>query len=384
MGERGFRRIRGALGSIAVALMVVAVVPAAHSSAQVSGQPIEERYAATGPHAVATESVTQRGRVRFEIFYPADIGDDGLQRPVVVWGNGSDATPADYEALLRHLASWGLVVVAATTTGAGDGTEILAAARYAVAAHDDPDSSLGGHLDVAAIGAAGHSQGAGGSMRASANSDGLIATTVAISLPARIWVSPGDEFAPADLTGPVLFLSGATDIVISGPSANRRYFNEAPEPAAMAMRRGAGHLEPQGDGDGFRGYLTAWLLYQLAGDVDAATAFVGGTSEFLTNPRWSHQAAKGLALPDLPDPAATITVPSTAAPQGLDDVPAPPSLEAGRLPATGWAASPIRDTLTTFALTAGAVAAAMAAHLGRHPKARRSASSHTVMSPEGS
>ena len=34
------------------------------------------------------------------------------------------------------------------------------------------------------------------------------------------------------------------------------------------------------------GYMTAWMLYQLKGDQEAAKAFVGSDAEILTNSNW--------------------------------------------------------------------------------------------------
>ena len=34
------------------------------------------------------------------------------------------------------------------------------------------------------------------------------------------------------------------------------------------------------------GYMTAWMLYQLMGDPEAAKVFVGGDAEILHNEYW--------------------------------------------------------------------------------------------------
>lgn len=344
------------LGALIAGLVLTAGPVVPEGWARQDGAAVEARYAAPGDLAVTSFSVPDEGPARFEVFHPTDIAHLAGPLPVVVWGNGSDATPAQYEALLRHLASWGMVVVAATTPNAGDGVEVLAAAHYAVAAGRDPASPLHGRIDGDAIGAAGHSQGAGGAVRASTASDGLIVTTVPISLPARIWVSPGKnhEYEPSRLTGSVLFLSGSNDIVISGPSVNRGYFDEAPEPAAMGLRRGADHLEPTGDGGGFRGYLTAWLRYQLMADTEAARAFVGGTAEFVHHPQWAHQATKGLTAPAASSPESP--APSTTAAPTETTGPTEPHHATERLPETGAAS-------TLLALSGMLLAAAAAARV---------------------
>lgn len=46
---------------------------------------------------------------------------------------------------------------------------------------------------------------------------------------------------------------------------------------------GAEHEEILQESDG---YMTAWMLWQLAGDEGAAKVFVGEGAEILTNSRW--------------------------------------------------------------------------------------------------
>jgi hypothetical protein len=275
-----------AVGAAVLALLAVVVLrPGAAGAASV----VESTYAAPGPWTVTHETMPG-----YEVFRPTDLGAGGVRHPIVTWGNGSNATPAQYAALLTHLASWGHVVIASTSTATGTGSEIMAGAQLLVAADTTPGSPYEGRLDTAHVAAVGHSQGAGGSVRATQHSGGLITTTVPINLPARIWVSPGDEYDPSQLTDPVLFLTGELDLLISSPFTVNGFYAQVPGPAVKGAVRGAGHNEVQGDGGRFRGYLTAWLRYQLAGDAVARTAFVGGPAEMATNGRWSWVGAKAL------------------------------------------------------------------------------------------
>jgi pimeloyl-ACP methyl ester carboxylesterase len=316
---------------------VVAVAPAASDEASL---PVEAVYAARGPHAIATSATTDGDGRAFELVFPADLAA-GAPHPIVTWGNGSMAVPSQYEGLLEQLASWGMVVVASTTTEAGTGDEILAGARHLVAAHGDPASRFHGRLDVSHIAAVGHSQGAGGTVRAAVASEGMITTTVTVALPNRLWVTPlkRNEFEPSLLTGPALFLGGGEDQIISGPSTNRAYYDEVPGAAAVAVLTAADHNTIQGSGGGFLGYITAWLRYQLAGDATAATAFVGPDAELARNPAWQDQASKGLVAP------APSAQPSPVAPTATEPEapPAPPATDTmpgtrARLPSSGGGA----------------------------------------------
>lgn len=44
---------------------------------------------------------------------------------MILWGNGTGASPSTYGSLLRHFASHGFIVAAANTSNAGSGDEML-------------------------------------------------------------------------------------------------------------------------------------------------------------------------------------------------------------------------------------------------------------------
>ncbi|MDH6280978.1 alpha/beta hydrolase [Prescottella agglutinans] len=271
-----------ALASVPAAGPTAPAAPAAPEQ-----QSVSERYAATGVHDVTSVAVPG-----YQVFYPTDIDTSPDLHPVVTFGNGSYATYEQYEQLLRHLASWGFVVVVADSSVTGDGTEILAAARYILAQNDNPESVFHDRIDVAHVAAVGHSQGAGGSINASTHSDGLITSTAVLDLPDPWWASrPVDVIDVARLTAPVFYLTGSDDPVSTAiPQA--AYHAVSPVPAARGRLLGVGHNWPS-DGGGFRGYLTAWLRFTLTDDTDAARAFVGPAPELLADPRWDGTAVKG-------------------------------------------------------------------------------------------
>lgn len=166
--------------TITVAIMSGFAAPTLATPAE--KQSVSERYAAPGTHTVTSAAVPD-----YQLFYPTDLSTSSDRHPVVTFGNGSYATYEQYEALLRHLASWGSVVVVADSSVTGDGSEILAAARHIVAQNDNSESIFHDRIDVAHIAAVGHSQGAGGSINASTDSDGLITSTAALDLPDPWW-----------------------------------------------------------------------------------------------------------------------------------------------------------------------------------------------------
>jgi hypothetical protein len=257
--------------------------------------PIEVHYSSTGSWAISTEIYTDALGNIYDLFYPTDLGADGFRHPILTWGDGSFGRPSNYPGVLNQLASWGFVIIAWSSGQTGTGNEMLAGARDLVNLNNDSCSKFYNQLNTDAIGAFGHSQGAGGSVRATLDSDGLIKTVVPICLPSLIWVNKNDTFDLAKLTVPVLFLGGSNDWLIAPPWALWVYSIEVPGAAAMLVLNGADHNTIQHTGGEYLGYLTAWMMYQLQGDQYARGAFVGDPPEANSNISWSWQAEKNLS-----------------------------------------------------------------------------------------
>ncbi|MFI5719313.1 hypothetical protein [Nocardia sp. NPDC051750] len=297
-----------------------AAVPAYHPAA-----PVEATYYAPGPWAVAertgVDCCTSTGD-SFDIWYPADLGANGVVHPVITWGNGTMAHPREYEYLLSHLASWGFVVIAADRTDTGTGVQMLDAVRYLTEQNNEPGSVFHGRLDTAAVGATGHSQGGLGAINALARGGGAVDTAVTLEMPlsavcASLPTVDGHSACidPAAVTsGSVFLVNGSADGIapatqalppeVIGLQSMQGYYDALPAgiPKARAAVVGAQHNDIQGQPDctnysctegvyRYLGYLTAWFMDQLRGDATARTAFLTRTGEILHNPHWSDQAS---------------------------------------------------------------------------------------------
>ena len=230
----------------------------------------------------------------------------------MTWGNGTNGSPAQVSVLLRHLASYGFTVIASTLPNTGSGREIDAAAHYLVTQNGVAASVFHGHLNVNEVAAVGTSQGATGAVRAATNDPALIKTVMTFSLPNAVWAAPNPDCPtaadctahPDALTRPAFFVSthGFWDSIIASPATERAYFLSAPVHAALGIitnsdGKPADHasIEDPADGGnpgGFLGYATAWLEYQLRGNLTAAGAFTGPHPELLANPNWPDSAVK--------------------------------------------------------------------------------------------
>src|SRR5205809_5489380 len=142
------------------------------------------------------------------------------QHPILTWGNGSASLSSNYTFFLKHMASWGFVIIAAQDKNSGVGQTILDGANFLTAANSNPVSIFFHKLNVSQVGSFGHSQGAGGAINAMIKSAGKIKTVMPIELPAQAFCSiPIDCPNTALLTtGSTFLVDGSLDIPISPPT----------------------------------------------------------------------------------------------------------------------------------------------------------------------
>ena len=278
--------------AVVVAALVVGALSGT-STAAAGGEPVHARYHADGSWDVVVDVVTYPSGQTGVIYRPLPVGDERF--PILVWGNGSDATPeVHYPKLLRSVASHGFVITATDHQQVGTGEPLLESLDFVQSLAGDPDSDLHGHVATDSVGIFGHSQGAGGSTKAASVSDEIDAVAL-LALPARVFAFEAEKkFDTANVSAPTLLLAGTLDIPISPTPVNQDHYARLTGPAAMAMITGAEHLEFTSDGGISRGYIVAWFAYLLRGDVDAASAFVGADPELFRHPAFESQAAKAL------------------------------------------------------------------------------------------
>jgi len=249
---------------------------------------IEETYASLGEYKVDTAEITgKQGEKLYRIYYPQS---KKVAHPLIAWGNGTGALPDQYKELHQHLASWGFVVIDSYSTTTGTGKEIMASIEYMLAENKKSDSPFYQKIQEDQIGAAGHSQGSTGVINAHTNFErgNVIKTVVSIALPKLEFCEPKDAYDTSKLKVPFFIMSGTRDFIISPASSNKKALSTADPklPVMMAMAKGAAHTAIEHDGGKHRGYLTAWMRYQLMADSGAKGAFVGNEAELATNTGW--------------------------------------------------------------------------------------------------
>jgi hypothetical protein len=327
------RLSRGVVLLAAATLAVLGTGATAQAGAPAPGneptKSVEATYSERGPWEVTKQQgfgcCDSTGH-KFDVWYPTDLGANGDLHPIITWGDGTFAHPFQYDYLLSHLASWGFVVIAPDTTNSGSGQEMLDAVDFLKRQDSDPSSVFYQSLDTDNVGAMGHSQGAVGTLNATARSGGAIKSSVPIELPGQFMCtlnSPKPDPAmtvcadPRQLTtGSILYVNGSGSPISPstqplpweqiGPQSAQGYFGATPDSMqkAMATLNGPNHNDIQGQPgcppndpgcvngvQGFLGVLTAWNMDKLRGDEHAHSAFVSGTGELFGRTAWSNQAS---------------------------------------------------------------------------------------------
>lgn len=263
---------------------------------------IETKYAAAGSFAVTTTTATGIDNDTLVIYHPTNMTGS---HPIITWGNGTFTNPTQYSKILSHISSYGFVIVCSYGSNQGKGTTMINAAQYMINENDNSSSKFYNKLDVNKIAAMGHSQGACGAVNVSTDPSfgSRIKTVVPISLVRPDTLrSLGVSCDVTKIGNKPTFLSCGTlelDSYASPKTVKTYYYDKmaaANLPVMMAARRYSGHNEimDYDSPERFKGYLTAWLMYQLKDDTYARGAFAGATPEIKTNTSWSNVAINNL------------------------------------------------------------------------------------------
>ena len=299
------------IGALALIVIVLAIVfftvaskaqaaPEDYTETLETGGELEAKYLHMGAHEVSyLEQNGMHDFKKYEIYYPSDISDSD-PCPVVIFSNGTGVLGSKYPAVLRHLASWGFIVMATEEEYSWNGFSSEMCLRYIIQLHETEtvegweSNPFYQHVDLDNIGVSGHSQGGVGVINAATEnkSGGRIKAIFAAS-PANLELAHALQwdYDPALITVPTFLVSSTGDgdenLVVSGAQLQAIYDGIPDSAGKIMMRRtGADHGDMLYAADG---YMTAWFLWQLQGDQDAAKAFVGESAEILHNPLYQDQ-----------------------------------------------------------------------------------------------
>lgn len=264
-------------------------VPSDYTKTVETGGELEAKYLAMGEYEVKhTETDAPEDWGKFITYYPAAVETADKTYPVVVVVNGTGVYASKYPVLFKHLASWGFIVIGNEDPSTCSGDSADAALAYLSEQNDDPDSVFYRKVDTAHIGITGHSQGGVGVFNAVTQQPHGNLYTCAVSLsPTEMELADaiGLHYEPDKMTVPTLLLAADANDVIS-PEGTQKVYDAMTVPKAMALRTGMDHGKMLYSADG---YVTAWFLWYLQADEEAAKAFSGDSAELLENSLYASQ-----------------------------------------------------------------------------------------------
>ncbi|KAF6614598.1 alpha/beta hydrolase [Paenibacillus polymyxa] len=269
-------------------------VPNNYTETVKTGGELEAKYIAMGEHEVSYfESAAMMSFKKYEIFYPADISEMNRSLPVVVFVNGTGITGSKYQALQKHLASWGFITIATEEEYAWNGFSAEMSVRYLELLNEYKDKINGGDnvfykkIDLDHIGITGHSQGGIGVINAITDQKHSDIYKAAVMLSsAKTVMSEALQWTsnPTLIKAPTMIIgsTGNTDEQIAPLESLQKLYNDIPNNVTkvMARRNDADHGQMLYYADG---YVTAWFMYYLNGDTEAGNAFFGVNAEILSN-----------------------------------------------------------------------------------------------------
>ena len=274
------------------------LVAEGYYQATVSGGELERRYTERGEYELSKLVFDVADDAMRSVYVWMPQSEAPSPRPIIIVVNGSNAIASRCEPFFERLASWVFVVVGNDDPMAGRGDSTSRTLDFLLAAADDDEHPLYGLIDISKIGIAGYSQGGAGALRAAtefANSSRYTTLFTCSAASQLLSQNLGWAYDPAKLQIPYFMVAG-TGVSDAGdgkdgwvgvtPLASlEENYAVVPEGAerVMARRVNAEHEDMMACSDA---YLTAWMLYRLYGDEQAAKAFVGDTAEIRHNGLW--------------------------------------------------------------------------------------------------
>lgn len=266
------------------------MVPKNYTKTVETGGEIEAAYMAAGQYRVKhIEAEAPGDWKKFVAYYPADLEGTESTFPVVVFANGTGVGASRYQAIFQHLASWGFIVLGNEDPSTCTGASAEATLVRLLEQNNDLDSVFYQKVDTEHIGISGHSQGGVAVFNVVSEQPHGELYTCAVSLSPTEWALAMDiglDYDPGKMTTPTLILAAAENDVIT-PDGVKGLAEAIPAGTVRALRPGMDHGKMLYSADG---YVTAWFMWQLQGDQNAAKAFAGESPEILNNAMYQDAA----------------------------------------------------------------------------------------------
>ena len=244
-----------------------------------------------GPYTAVTEQNTGPGN-GYTLYRPMQMAPDGVLNPVMSWGNGAVTSPVDYDYLLPHLATHGIVVIAPNDTMV-TGAELKSGLDWLADQNDDSSSALYKRLDMNNAAGVGYSLGG---LATYENADDPRYVAYVIISGANMADDTRSMNVPK-LHAPVAYLC-TDDDASKGNCAGD--FGVVTVPAFFGVLNGSVHTsvtELLNLGDPaiearLATAVTGWLRWQLMADQTRKSMFLGDDCALCKDSNWTVQPAK--------------------------------------------------------------------------------------------
>ncbi len=284
-----------------IALQLISRLPvpsAGYQKKLETGGAIEAEYLKNGAYETAYyEEAAVQVFEKYEIFYPAELANQNKKYPVIVVCNGTGWKASKSKPIYEHYASWGFIVIGSEEAYSWNAFGAEMAIRHLYRLNDnqtinDKKNVFYQKIDFENIGIIGHSQGGVGVFNAITNTDHKDVYKAAIALsPTNKELAQGLEwpYDAANIAIPIMLVSGeggGDDWVVTLEGLTDIY-DDINSRKVMLRRKNTPHGATQYSEDG---YVTAWFMWHLQGDQNAAKAFIGESPEILDNPMYQDAA----------------------------------------------------------------------------------------------
>ncbi|MBN1652233.1 MAG: hypothetical protein JXA30_00495 [Deltaproteobacteria bacterium] len=214
------------------------------------------------------------------LFYPTELGIDGLKHPVFVWGCGGMSSPANYIDVLAQIASHGFVVIGEVSAIGDNGVPLVACIDWIINENNRAQSVFFQKVDTGKIALGGHSIGSVNSF--------LVATDPRLTTTIHVAGGSLDNINDpnAETTGkggkslihPVAYICSENDMFGNVEKTEKDYANTT-VPAFMTIMSGTEHIGAARAG---LPVMTGWLRWHLGGETERRAMFLEPAGEFCT------------------------------------------------------------------------------------------------------
>jgi hypothetical protein len=212
------------------------------------------------------------------VYYPKEKVETNEVCKTIIWSNGTFAIPWIYHGLLKHLASWGYVVIASWSPFTQIDQAWFKDGVKKAAKLNEHDQTFKGLLDTENLGVSGHSQGGGVALQ--------LARLAQVKASVAIQPSP---FSCKKVKSPLLILTGGLDVLVWHFLVFFICFLSATKTVFLLKHKRAGHLRPLGNAGIMRAPTCAFFEWHLNGNALAKQCFNDHKNNFPSSQHWELQ-----------------------------------------------------------------------------------------------